>query len=123
VLDWAGSADATVTPFGGGSSVAGGVEPRRYGHKGAVTIDLREMGKVKEVDKTSRAALIESGTYGPALEAQLRPHGLTLRHFPQSFEYPRSAAGSRRAAAGTLQRSIPTSTISWNRCALSRQRA
>ena len=87
VLDWAGSADATVTPFGGGSSVAGGVEPRRYGHKGAVTIDLREMGKVKEVDKTSRAALIEAGTYGPALEAQLRPHQLTLRHFPQSFEY------------------------------------
>ena len=45
------------------------------------------MGKVKEVDKTSRAALIEGGTYGPALEAQLRPHRLTLRHFPQSFEY------------------------------------
>jgi len=87
VLDWAGAADATVTPFGGGSSVCGGVEPKRNGHKGAVTIDLREMGKVKEVDKTSRAALIEGGTYGPALEAQLRPHGLTLRHFPQSFEY------------------------------------
>ena len=87
VLNWAGGADATVTPFGGGSSVAGGVEPKRYTHKGAVTIDLRRMGRVKEVDKTSRAALIEGGTYGPALEAQLRPHGLTLRHFPQSFEY------------------------------------
>jgi alkyldihydroxyacetonephosphate synthase len=87
VLDWAGGADATVTPFGGGSSVCGGVEPKRNGHKGAVTIDLRAMGKVKEVDKTSRAALIEGGTYGPALEAQLKPHGLTLRHFPQSFEY------------------------------------
>jgi alkyldihydroxyacetonephosphate synthase len=87
VLDWAGSNDATVTPFGGGSSVCGGVEPRRNGHKGAVTIDMREMGKVREVDQTSRAALIEGGTYGPALEAQLRPHGLTLRHFPQSFEY------------------------------------
>jgi alkyldihydroxyacetonephosphate synthase len=87
VLDWAGGADATVTPFGGGSSVAGGVEPKRYGHKGAVTVDLREMGKVIEVDKTSRAALIQGGAYGPALEAQLRPHGLTLRHFPQSFEY------------------------------------
>jgi len=87
VLDWAGGADATVTPFGGGSSVCGGVEPRRNGHKGAVTLDLREMNKVKEVDKTSRAALIEGGTYGPALEAQLKPHGLTLRHFPQSFEY------------------------------------
>ena len=87
VLDWAGGADATVTPFGGGSSVCGGVEPKRNGHKGAVTVDLRQMDKVKEVDKTSRAALIEGGTYGPALEAQLRPHGFTLRHFPQSFEY------------------------------------
>src|ERR1044071_5442583 len=87
VLDWAGGADATVTPFGGGSSVARGVEPKRYAHKGAATVDLRAMGQVKEVDKTSRAALIEGGTYGPALEAQLRPHGLTLRHFPQSFEY------------------------------------
>jgi alkyldihydroxyacetonephosphate synthase len=86
-LDWAGGADATVTPFGGGSSVCGGVEPLRGTHKGAVTIDLRHMGQVKEVDKTSRAALIEGGTYGPALEAQLKPHGLTLRHFPQSFEY------------------------------------
>jgi alkyldihydroxyacetonephosphate synthase len=87
VLDWVGGADATVTPFGGGSSVCGGISPLRKNHKGAVTIDLREMGKVKEVDKTSRAALIEGGTYGPALEAQLKPHGLTLRHFPQSFEY------------------------------------
>src|SRR5437763_988489 len=87
VLDWAGGADATVTPFGGGSSVCGGVEPKRNGHKGAITIDLREMGKVKEVDKASRAALIEGGTYGPALEAQLKPHGLTLRHYPPSFEY------------------------------------
>jgi alkyldihydroxyacetonephosphate synthase len=87
VLDWAGGADATVTPFGGGSSVCGGVEPLRGDHKAAVTIDLREIGKVKEVDKISRAALIEGGTYGPALEAQLKPHGFTLRHFPQSFEY------------------------------------
>src|SRR5437764_12818362 len=87
VLDWAGAVDGTVTPFGGGSSVCGGVEPLRNGHKSAVTVDLREMGKVKEVDKTSRAALIEGGTYGPALEAQLKPQWLTLRHLPQSFEY------------------------------------
>jgi alkyldihydroxyacetonephosphate synthase len=88
VLDWAGSAQASVTPFGGGSSVVGGVEPisdaARY--KGAVTIDLRELGRVIEVDKISRAALIEGGAFGPELEAQLKPHGLTLRHFPQSFQ-------------------------------------
>ena len=52
VLDWAGGADATVTPFGGGSSVCGGVEPKRFDHKGAVTIDLREMNKV--IDRLKR---------------------------------------------------------------------
>jgi alkyldihydroxyacetonephosphate synthase len=89
VLDWAGGAQAAVIPFGGGSSVVGGVEPRLAGgrYKAAVTIDLRRMGRVLEVDRTSRAARIEAGAFGPALEAQLRPHGLTLRHFPQSFEY------------------------------------
>jgi alkyldihydroxyacetonephosphate synthase len=88
VLDWAGDAQASVTPFGGGSSVVGGVEPQcdAARHNGAVTIDLRELGRVLEVDKTSRAARIEAGAFGPALEAQLKPHGLTLRHFPQSFE-------------------------------------
>jgi alkyldihydroxyacetonephosphate synthase len=88
VLDWAGGAQASVTPFGGGSSVVGGVEPRRDGarYRAAVTIDLRDLGRVVEVDKTSRAARIEAGAFGPALEAQLKPHGLTLRHFPQSFE-------------------------------------
>ncbi len=88
VLDWAGGAQASVTPFGGGSSVVGGVEPVRDAarHKAAVTVDLRELGRVLEVDKTSRAARIEGGVFGPALEAQLKPHGLTLRHFPQSFE-------------------------------------
>ena len=88
-IDWAGGARASLTPFGGGSSVVGGVEPRREpgGHKAAVTIDLRHLDKVLEVDPASRAARIEGGVFGPALEAQLRPHGLTLRHFPQSFEY------------------------------------
>ena len=88
VLDWAGGAQASVTPFGGGSSVVGGVEPQRDAarHKGALTIDLRELGRVLEVDKTSRAARIEAGAFGPALESQLKPYGLTLRHFPQSFE-------------------------------------
>jgi alkyldihydroxyacetonephosphate synthase len=89
VLDWAGEKQAAVTPFGGGSSVVGGVEPRVDGlnHKAAVTIDLREMAQVLEIDRASRAARIQAGVFGPALEAQLKPHGLTLRHFPQSFEY------------------------------------
>jgi alkyldihydroxyacetonephosphate synthase len=75
-------------PYGGGSSVVGGVEARiddRW--KGAVSIDLRGLDQVIEVDPTSRAARIQAGIYGPALEEALRPHGLSLRHYPQSFEF------------------------------------
>ncbi|MGH6716032.1 MAG: FAD-binding oxidoreductase, partial [Bradyrhizobium sp.] len=79
VMDWAGGAGASLTPFGGGSSVCGGVGPRvdaaRY--KAAVTLDLRRLSRVVEVDLLSRAALIEGGAFGPALEAQLKPHGMT----------------------------------------------
>ena len=89
VIDWAGAAEAALIPFGGGSSVVGGVEPRidRTRYRGAVTLDLRHLDRVLEIDHASRAARIEAGVFGPALEAQLKPHGLTLRHFPQSFEY------------------------------------
>src|SRR5207245_6528050 len=53
----------------------------------AIAIDLAKLDKVLEVDRASRAARIQGGVFGPALEDQLRPHGLTLRHFPQSFEF------------------------------------
>ncbi|MBV8184400.1 MAG: FAD-binding oxidoreductase [Hyphomicrobiales bacterium] len=88
IMDWAGSIGASLMPFGGGSSVCGGVEHRRDERdKPAITLDLRHLGRVLEVDATSRAARIEAGAFGPDLEAQLKPHGLTLRHFPQSFAY------------------------------------
>jgi alkyldihydroxyacetonephosphate synthase len=69
--------------------VVGGVEPRLDGTacQAAITLDLRHLDQVLEIDRTSRAARIETGVFGPELEAQLRPHALTLRHFPQSFEY------------------------------------
>ncbi|MBI2963722.1 MAG: FAD-binding oxidoreductase [Deltaproteobacteria bacterium] len=87
VLDWCGSSGVAAIPYGGGSSVVGGVEPpgdERYA--GAVSIDLSRLDRVLEIDRSSRAARIQAGAFGPALEDQLRPHGLTLRHFPQSFE-------------------------------------
>ncbi|HEY1301296.1 MAG TPA: FAD-binding oxidoreductase [Stellaceae bacterium] len=89
VLDWAGGAGAMVVPFGGGSSVVGGVEPQLDGtpHRAAVTLDLARLDRVLEIDRASRAARIQAGVFGPALEAQLCPHSLTLRHFPQSYEY------------------------------------
>ncbi|GAB4010823.1 FAD-binding oxidoreductase [Nocardioides ultimimeridianus] len=85
VLDWCTTTGTPLIPYGGGSSVVGGVEPRFEGP--AVTLDLERLGRVLEVDPVSRAARIQAGAYGPALEDQLRPHGLTLRHFPQSFEF------------------------------------
>jgi len=88
VLDWAVSAGAAVIPFGGGTSVVGGVEPRvGDGYAGVVTIDCKALDRVLEVDPISQSARIQAGALGPHLEEQLAPHGLTLRHFPQSFQF------------------------------------
>ena len=88
LLDWAASARVAVLPFGGGSSVCGGVEPALgERHAGALAIDLERLNRVLEFDRVSRAARIQAGALGPELEAQLKPHGVTLRHFPQSFEF------------------------------------
>ena len=88
LLEWCSDAKLAAIPYGGGTSVVGGVEPRvGDAYAGAVSIDLRELDRVLEVDSTSRAARIQAGVLGPALEDQLREHELTLRHFPQSFEY------------------------------------
>jgi alkyldihydroxyacetonephosphate synthase len=88
LLDWCSTAGAAAIPYGGGSSVVGGVEcDVGDEYAGVVTIDLRNLDRVLEIDRASRAAKIQAGVYGPALEEQLRPHDLTLRHFPQSFEF------------------------------------
>jgi alkyldihydroxyacetonephosphate synthase len=86
VLSWSEAEGAAVIPFGGGTSVVGGVEPR-FGERPVVTMDLRRLDRVLEVDAESLAARIQAGATGPRLEEQLRERGLTLRHFPQSFEY------------------------------------
>lgn len=77
-----------VVPFGGGTSVVGGVDAGlARGDRGAVvSLDLGALAGVHEVDATSRLARIGAGTLGPALEDGLAAHGFTLRHFPQSFE-------------------------------------
>ena len=88
VLDWAGGANVAVIPFGCGSSVVGGVEPDVGGsYAGSISLDLRGLNRVVEIDATSRAARIEAGILGPALEAALKPHDLSIRHYPQSFEF------------------------------------
>jgi alkyldihydroxyacetonephosphate synthase len=88
VLGWCADAGAAAIPYGGGTSVVGGIEPRITAtYAGAVSVDLGALDRVLEVDPVSRAARIQGGTLGPSLNEQLGEHGLTLRHFPQSFEY------------------------------------
>jgi alkyldihydroxyacetonephosphate synthase len=83
-LEWAAANGVAVIPYGGGTSVVGGVTPIVDGP--AVSLDLRRLDRVLEVDAVSGAARIQAGALGPSLEAQLSEHGMTLRHFPQSFE-------------------------------------
>lgn len=88
VMAWASGANVALIPFGCGSSVVGGVEPDigdRFA--GAVSLDLRRFDRIIEVDRSSRAARIQGGMRGPAIEAALKPHDLSIRHYPQSFEF------------------------------------
>lgn len=85
ILDWAAGAGAVVVPYGGGTSVVGGIEYR--GDRPWLSLDLGRLTGVVEVDEVSRAARIRAGTLGPVLEEHLRGYDLTLRHYPQSFEF------------------------------------
>lgn len=88
LLDWAQSARVAVIPYGGGTSVVGGVEAAIGAHHvGALTVDLGRLDRVLEIDDVSRAARIQAGARGPVLEEQLAASGHTLRFFPQSFEF------------------------------------
>lgn len=84
LLDWCADARVACVPFGGGTSVVGGVTPPPGP---TVSLDLERLDRVLELDPVSGAAHIQAGALGPAIEDQLRPHGWTLRHFPQSWEF------------------------------------
>jgi alkyldihydroxyacetonephosphate synthase len=86
VLSWAAREDLAVVPAGGGTSVAGGIDALPGRHAGVVSVSMRAMDRVLEVDHASRAARIQAGATGPELERQLGAHALTLRFYPQSFE-------------------------------------
>jgi alkyldihydroxyacetonephosphate synthase len=101
LLDWCGANDLAAIPFGGGSSVVGGVNPptdERY--RGAVTIDLKHLNRVTEVDATSQAARVQAGVLGPELERQLKPTGLTMRFFLQAWEFSSLGGWIATRAAG-----------------------
>jgi alkyldihydroxyacetonephosphate synthase len=101
LLEWCAAERVAAIPYGGGTSVVGGVTPDiDYGFHAAASIDMTALDRVLEVDPVSRAALIQAGASGPRLEAQLGEHGLTLRHYPQSFEYSTLGGWIATRAAG-----------------------
>jgi alkyldihydroxyacetonephosphate synthase len=87
LIAWAVERYVALVPFGGGTSVVGGLVARREGYAGVVSLDLIRFDRLLAVDLDSMTATLEPGLRGPQAEALLAEHGLTLGHFPQSFEY------------------------------------
>jgi alkyldihydroxyacetonephosphate synthase len=87
VLEHCARASIAVVPFGGGTSVVGGVAPLAGEHRAVVALDMGLMGSVLSLDRESATVTVQAGMRGPALERHLAARGLTLGHFPQSFEY------------------------------------
>ncbi|WP_232677358.1 FAD-binding oxidoreductase [Nocardioides sp. R-C-SC26] len=87
VLDYAVRHHLAVVPFGGGTCVTGGLAARRDGFAGLISLDLVRMKRLLAVDHTSMTAVLEPGLRGPEAEALLAAEGLTLGHYPQSFEF------------------------------------
>jgi alkyldihydroxyacetonephosphate synthase len=100
VLRVAAEQGVAVVPFGGGTSVVGGVEPERGDFGAVVALDLRRLNRLVEVDDVSMTARIEPGLRGPDAEALLAEHGLTIGHFPQSFEYASVGGFAATRSAG-----------------------
>ncbi|MDH3351849.1 MAG: FAD-binding oxidoreductase [Gammaproteobacteria bacterium] len=88
IFEYAGQNQVAVVPFGGGTSVCGGVEADvGASYAGAISLDMQHFDRLLDVDGIGRRARFQAGILGPDLEQALKPHGLTLRHFPQSFVF------------------------------------
>lgn len=87
IIAWCVEKHVALVPFGGGTSVVGGLAAQREGFNGVVSLDLIRFDKLVEVDHVSMTAVLEPGLRGPQAEALLQAEGVTLGHFPQSFEY------------------------------------
>jgi alkyldihydroxyacetonephosphate synthase len=105
VLEICSQRRVAVVPFGGGTSVVGGLAPESDAFAAVIALDLRRMNALLELDEVSRVAVLEPGLRAPQAEELLGRHGYTLGHFPQSFEYATiggfaAARSSGQASAG-----------------------
>ncbi|RCG15551.1 FAD-binding oxidoreductase [Streptomyces diacarni] len=89
-----------VVPFGGGTSVVGGVEPAREGHPALISLDLRRLDALVELDEESGTATLQAGLRTPEAEELLGAEGYTLGHFPQSFEFATIGGYAATRSAG-----------------------
>ncbi|MFE8073237.1 FAD-binding oxidoreductase [Marinobacteraceae bacterium S3BR75-40.1] len=103
ILQWADKVGAVVIPYGGGTSVAGHINPLQS-EKPVLTVSLGRMNRLLDIDHQSHIATFGAGTPGPVLEAQLKAEGYTLGHFPQSFEL--STVGGWVASRSSGQQSL-----------------
>ncbi len=87
LLRYCSAREIAVVPFGGGTSVVGGIEPLKGSNKAVIPLDTGRLRSVSSVDGVARLARLGAGLRGPEVEYALARHGLTLGHFPQSFEY------------------------------------
>ncbi len=87
LLAWCGGNDVAVVPFGGGTSVVGGISPLDGGHRAALSLDLAHFNALTGVDHESGLVTLGAGLSGPRAEELLHAEGLSLGHFPQSFPY------------------------------------
>ena len=98
---WCENESLAAVPYGGGTSVVGGVNPPGHDrYRGTVSIDMKYFDKVLEIDHASQAARIQAGVLGPDLERQLKPSGLTLRFFLQAWEFSSLGGWIATRAAG-----------------------
>lgn len=87
LLEWCGREGVAVVPFGGGTSVTGGLAPNAGAHRAVLSVDLVHFDRLESIDPESGEAVLGAGLTGPRAEELLAEHGFSLGHFPQSFPY------------------------------------
>ena len=100
LMQWAAQEDVALVPFGGGTSVVGGVTALRGDKRAVFAVDLRKLNRLLSLEPESGLARAQAGMLGPDLERQLQSKGYSLGHFPQSFEFSTLGGSLATRSAG-----------------------